>query len=537
MRGADMAVTTPRVKRPLGQYFTPRHVARFMAHLATAPAEAAVLEPCAGEGVFIDVLEERGYGDITAYEIDSAVAQRHLHPIIAESFVSAEPGRLFSLIIGNPPYIRWRDLPQEQKEELQANHLWRSQFNSLSDYLTFFIAKSVTLLAPGGELILVTPSYWMHTMHSADLRELMLRHGFFDTIVHFEEATVFDGVASSILIFKYVRADNGCTPPSIRLVRYRGPRRVQLPQDNLEGLVEDSLFDLKQIPHFKPRAIWTLADSETQDQLDRLESACRRPTQKQLTLVSSDESVARLGDVADIANGMVSGADAAFRLSSDIDLTPAEVEASIPVAKGAHLRPFYISKLTRYIFLPLGLSEADVCKHYPNFYRQLSESRTRLEDRYSYGRDLPFWEWAFLRSYAFFRDARHLILVPCKERISHKDYVRFAMASDGTYPTQDVTAIQVRDDVREDPYYILALLNSREVFEWIRYRGLMKGAVAEFSERPLAAIPIRLIDWDNTLERKRHDAIAMNARLYVANPADGQLRQKIAAAVSELLAS
>ena len=35
----------------------------------------------------------------------------------------------------------------------------------------------------------------------------------------------------------------------------------------------------------------------------------------------------------------------------------------------------------------------------------------------------------------------------------------------------------------------------------------MKGGIAEFSERPLASIPFRSINWDDAAERELHDTI------------------------------
>jgi len=56
-----------------GQYFTPEHVADFMISLSKAPKDAKVLEPACGQGVFLKLLEKRGYADIVGYEIDKTL--------------------------------------------------------------------------------------------------------------------------------------------------------------------------------------------------------------------------------------------------------------------------------------------------------------------------------------------------------------------------------------------------------------------------------------------------------------------------------
>ena len=231
---------------------------------------------------------------------------------------------------------------------------------------------------------------------------------------------------------------------------------------------------------------------------------------------------------------MVSGLDAAFRLPDDVDLNERELNASILVAKGAQLSPYRVNALKRYIFVTEALAEEQLRADYPAFFDHLQPFRERLKARYSYGRDLPYWEWAFLRSYKRFRVAKHLIVTPCKERLSNKDYLRFALAPHGSFPTQDVTGIELRPEIQEAPEFILALLNHPEMYEWVRYRGLMKGAVAEFSERPLSQMPIRLIDWQEQGEVQVHDEVVEMVRAIVKT-GETQLRREIAGRLDPLL--
>ncbi len=44
------------------------------------------------------------------------------------------------------------------------------------------------------------------------------------------------------------------------------------------------------------------------------------------------------------------------------------------------------------------------------------------------------------------------------------------------------------------------MLNSDLIFEWLKYKGLNRGGVLEFSEKPISSIPIKLINWDNKRE-------------------------------------
>ena len=139
--GDNLSFVEENAKNKYGQYFTPGMIAEFMLELADISSDAEILEPSCGEGIFLQVLQKKGFHKLTAYEIDEQLG-KNFDFITYESFVSANINRNFDLIIGNPPYIRWKNLEAELKEELAQNRLWNKYFNSLCDYLYIFILKS-----------------------------------------------------------------------------------------------------------------------------------------------------------------------------------------------------------------------------------------------------------------------------------------------------------------------------------------------------------------------------------------------------------
>jgi adenine-specific DNA-methyltransferase len=490
-----------REKNKLGQYFTPRHVAGLMLSLSDCDFDARILEPSSGQGVFLDILSEAGFTNAVGVEIDPDLAKHPVFEVKNESFLSHDSSVKYDMVIGNPPYIRWKDLDESAKEEFKSLPDWNVLFNSLSDYLIPFISKSISHLNKGGELIFVTPSFWMHTQHSESLREWMLTQGNVKQILAFDEASVFPGVASSIIIFRFVKGTPSNDP--VDLYTWLGLRK--LPTENLT-IDNEELFQHTQIPAFKSKHHWTLAPQETQVRLDNLEVSCSSTNNDSLF---GDASKNTLGDVVDIANGMVSGLDAAFKVDEDLlgRLTETERSALMTVTKAFQLEPIFTDRTVPYINIPNGLSEEEVRRDYPNLIAHLEPMKDDLLKRYSYARDLPFWEWAFRRSETFFFNGKSKAFVPCKERLTSKPHVRFALVPDGVIATQDVTAFAPKDGVRESLEFIVAFLTIPEITDWVRHRGLMKGGVAEFSERPLAGIPFRRINWDNKVEVEIHDQI------------------------------
>ena len=78
-----------------------------------------------------------------------------------------------------------------------------------------------------------------------------------------------------------------------------------------------------------------------------------------------------------------------------------------------------------------------------------------------------------------------------------------------------MTAIYKRKTTRESIYYILALLNSYYVFNWLKSKGIRKGDIVEFSEKPISIIPFRRIDFSNEKEVNLHDQIVELVKSFI----------------------
>ena len=495
-------------KNKHGQYFTPRHVADLMVSLLKTKKSGKVLEPSSGQGVFLDSLLDSNFKNVTAIEIDPDLAKHKKIKVINSSFVSWDPSSKFDAVIGNPPYIRWKNLRETDKNEVICSKHWGKLLNSLSDYLMVFIVNSVDHLNDNGELIFVTPSFWLHTQHSNAVRQHMLQNGSFTDLITFGETQVFPGVASSIIVFRYQRGLRD--KPNIRHFQFIGKERVLPNQININS---KSQFKFEEIPQFEIGKHWTIASAKTQNHANKIETwvSANQPTKNLL----GDTKVPSLGEKFNIANGMVSGLDKAFRLPDDLKthLTQIEKKALVKVTKAANLDRLVTTSSTLYLDIPKGLTKRDVKKNYPNLIKHLEKFQEDLEMRYQYVEDAPFWEWSFRRSENFFKNGKNKVFVPCKERITNRKNVRFSLVPKDVIATQDVTAIAPKESTNETAEYLAAYLSLDEISDWIRIRGLIKGGVAEFSERPLASIPFREIDWSSETEVNIHEDITEIVRL------------------------
>lgn len=494
-------------KHKYGQYFTISVIADFMVSLISHPKESKVLEPACGKGIFLDHLTRHGFTNLAAYEIDPTLGKKYDF-IQFSSFLSAPISDKYDVIIGNPPYIRWKNIEPELKAELETNTLWNKYFNSLCDYLFIFILKSIEHLRDNGELIFICTEYWMNTTHSASLRNYMCRNGYFEEIYHFKEAPLFEKVTASFIIFKFIKSKE--KREHIRLYNYKKTKGLP----TIDELIAKNCFSQVTIPHFQENSRWILATQADQDRLAQFESACQQYAKR------PDMGLHRIGDICDIGNGMVSGLDAAFQVKDTDNLTIPEQQALIPVMKAKDLCPYKNKGITPYIFLQKNISTKEFEAIYPHFAAQLKPYREQLANRYSYNREIPYWEFVFPRNQKLFERQTPRIFIPCKERVSNKDYFRFCYAPAGCYPTQDVTAILKKQDIRESIEYILAYLNNERVFKWLCLNGIVKGAIVEFSEAPIASIPFRPINWASERETEIHQQITMEVQAYISDTAN-----------------
>ena len=120
-------------RKERGAFFTPPQVADFLADFAVKRKEDRVLEPAAGEAVFISAVASRlsGLGasgtDIRAqvegYELhgaSAAAARERLGNqgidvgIHVGDFFEMPPRAKFDAVVGNPPYIRYQSFTGRQ---------------------------------------------------------------------------------------------------------------------------------------------------------------------------------------------------------------------------------------------------------------------------------------------------------------------------------------------------------------------------------------------------------------------------------------
>ncbi len=176
--------------KKLGQVFTPYKIVEKMVTLRRS--KGSVLEPSAGNGAFLSVLESSAVG----IELDEKVViDNRIH---VGDFFEYPIKNKFQTIIGNPPYVRFQDIPSKTKNLLPMN-----LFDHRSNLYLFFIAKCIEHLDKGGELIFITPRDFLKSTNSRKLNKKLYDQGSFTEFYELGDASIFNGYSPNCAIWRW----------------------------------------------------------------------------------------------------------------------------------------------------------------------------------------------------------------------------------------------------------------------------------------------------------------------------------------------
>ncbi len=201
----------------LGQVFTPDKIVLEM--LALCRNKGSVLEPACGQGAFLKKLNKAvgieldesivrsGNLSVTgnisntlpALKQEKTLAKRVAKKeILLGDFFSYSTINQFDTIIGNPPYVKFRDIRQETKYLLPMR--W---FDRRSNLYLFFIAKSMAHLRKGGELIFITPRDFLKATSARTLNSKLYEQGSITYYRELGDTLMFDGYSPNCAIWRW----------------------------------------------------------------------------------------------------------------------------------------------------------------------------------------------------------------------------------------------------------------------------------------------------------------------------------------------
>jgi adenine-specific DNA-methyltransferase len=327
-----------------GGYYTPKPIADFLARWAIQSPRAEVLEPSCGNGVLLqsafEALIEKGAKPkhaaefLHAVEIDEHEGQKavsrikalgarpsmfliHTGDFFAYCKAHLKDKRLFDVVIGNPPFIRYQNFVEEQRVpafELMSKAGMKP--NRLTNTWVPFIVASSFLLNNKGRLAMVVPAELLQVNYAAELRRFL--SGYYNkiTLITFKKL-VFEGIQQEVVLLLGERNGNGRT----------GVRTVELESVSDLASYEHTDFissELKPMDHSTEK--WTQYFL-SKEEIELLRALRINP------------HLTEAGKVIDVDVGIVTGQNQFFVLNNEQIREHSLEEYTLPiVSRSGHLK-------------------------------------------------------------------------------------------------------------------------------------------------------------------------------------------------------
>jgi adenine-specific DNA-methyltransferase len=326
-----------------GGYYTPQPIADFLAGWAIQSPDTEVLEPSCGDGALLEaalkslcakgIEPQQAANLLHGVEIDAGEGQKALARLQTYKLNGASlirtgdffaycrthltQRRLFDAVIGNPPFIRYQNFPEEQRAN--AFLLMRQAGlhpNRLTNSWVPFLVASSLLLREKGRLAMVIPAELLQVNYAAELRHFLSEYYSCLTLITFRKL-VFAGIQQEVVLL--LGEKNGHEKTGIRTIELNG--------------IEDLAAYQQQTPPTSPlKPLDHSAEKWTKYFLAPEEILLLRELRQHPALTKS-------GDAIDVDVGIVTGQNDFFVLNDQ----QAEALALKPlthriVSRSAHLK-------------------------------------------------------------------------------------------------------------------------------------------------------------------------------------------------------
>lgn len=303
-------------QKALGAYYTDESVARFLAEWAIRDRSAMVLEPSFGGGVFLSAAANRlsclgghTFNQLYGCELDRQTYEAFWNShgtelgldrsklVVGDFFDMRPDGANFDVVLGNPPFVRYQSFAGSVRQRaLQRAAEAGVRLSELSSSWAPFVVHASRFLKIGGRLAMVAPLELLHASYAGPVLRY-LRSAFRETRLLTFGKRLFPALNQDTLL---ILADGYQQPAETVSVTHLASVD-DLPADtDLERLSSiDITQPLSSVEGFRAA-------------LYRLPPDARFLYQQ----LARDERLLRLGHVASIGIGYVTGANEFFHLST-----------------------------------------------------------------------------------------------------------------------------------------------------------------------------------------------------------------------------
>lgn len=303
------------MKKLTGSYYTPKKLTSFIVGRLRGNVfkkNTSILEPSVGDGVFIDALKELNASssnnldltivDINPGELTKAVNKaksckcfKHIISI-EKSFLSINPDleNKYSLILGNPPYIKKKSLSSDAIGHCERIHRDAGLSNrKINNIWTAFVVSCTQQLRDDGVMALVLPADLLQVKYAEEIR-VFLEENFLRLEIFALDVDAFPDIEQQTIVLFAFKKHISHGTFFFKISDYDLCKAIQISSNGL-------MISQSKWTHFN-----------------------LKPSEIKL-LNSINEKLPRISDFVDVRAGIVTGANKFFILSeNDINKNGAE---------------------------------------------------------------------------------------------------------------------------------------------------------------------------------------------------------------------
>jgi adenine-specific DNA methylase len=252
-----------------GGFYTDADIAAFLARWVAVVRPQRVLEPSCGDGAFVEVLLKHAstrLKTIVACEINPEEAAKtkartgsgrvevNVGDFLRWFLFHAGQIEPFDGVLGNPPFIRYQYLPEEQ--QLLAEKVFKRfglPFTKHTNAWVPFVIAALALLRPGGRLGMVVPSELFHIPHAQSLRRFLAEQCSRILILDPEEIWFGDTLQGTVLLLAEKKIERATRSQGVAVMPVRGRQMLGTDPEPLfqgAGYANGSTIEGKWMPVF-----------------------------------------------------------------------------------------------------------------------------------------------------------------------------------------------------------------------------------------------------------------------------------------------
>lgn len=305
-------------RKDLGAYYTPERVADFLTNWAIRSSRDSVMDPSAGGGVFLasacrrlQSLGGRDAGKVLGIERSSDAYEQTKRAMAAAfgpgcrlvhgDFFDQDPVALgeVTAIIGNPPFIRFQRFSGDDRRKALSRAAEAGVvLSELSSSWAPFLVHATRFIKSGGRMAVVAPAEIAYASYAQPVVRFLVGSFARIQLLVFERKLFPDISEDTVLI----------------LAEGRGQLGGALSLHKLEG--PESLVESETERPFDPGEAGQAAHGWTSGVARLIEYMLPQASRELYREISTSGSVFRLGDVADVGIGYVTGNNTFFHLSA-----------------------------------------------------------------------------------------------------------------------------------------------------------------------------------------------------------------------------